>query len=34
MVDDEDTILEYLKEVCEEIAGRYLDEDGEYRPFG
>jgi hypothetical protein len=34
MYEYEASVLEYLKEVCEEIAKRYLDEDGEYRPFG
>jgi hypothetical protein len=34
MEEYEDTVLEYLREVCDEIAERYLDEDGEYRPFG
>jgi hypothetical protein len=34
MLEDESAVLEYLRETCKEIAERYLDDDGEYRPFG
>jgi hypothetical protein len=34
MLEDESAVLEYLRQVCEEIAERYLDDDGEHRPFG